>query len=364
MIVKKYSAYNYRNLKSIYVEPSDGINVFYGENGQGKTNIIEGLWLFTGCHSFRTSRLNELIMDGKKQAKTSIDFFTADRDQTAEITINTKREVVLNGISQAGSRSLLGVFRAVVFSPSMLSMIQGGPAERRKFMDVAISMIKPNYAKYLTKYIKAVAQRNALLKQISMGFSSEDMLIPWDDEIAKLGGKLTTYRLDYVDKISNICEELYAGISQGREHLKLKYLQSGSSDIYTGEYELVEALYNSLEKNRAMDVRRQHTSVGPHKDDLLFEIDGLNARNYGSQGQQRSCALALKIGEASIIKNYTDEYPIALLDDVMSELDTSRQDFLIKYLDGWQVFITCCDPSQLNRIKDNKTFRVEDGIIY
>ncbi|MCR4615003.1 MAG: DNA replication/repair protein RecF [Clostridiales bacterium] len=364
MTVKKFTAYNYRNLKNVCVELSDGINVFYGENGQGKTNIIEGLWLFTGCHSFRTSRCSELILDGSKQARLSLDFLSADREQTAEITINSKREVMLNEIIKPSPRYLLGVFRAVVFSPSMLAIIQDGPSERRKFLDVAISMIKPGYAKYLTKYIKAITQRNALLKQMSQGRFDEDVLIPWDDEIAKLGAKIIQYRLKYIEDIADICEDIYAGFSGGREHLKLKYVQSGTDSIFTDEYQIVETLYNSLEKNRSGDVKRMFTSVGPHKDDLVFEIDGLNAKNYGSQGQQRSCALALKISEASVIKKYTDEYPVALLDDVMSELDVSRQEFLIKYLRDWQVLITCCDPSQLSRIKDNKTFRVENGNIY
>lgn len=362
MKIENHTAQNYRNLKHIDFTPSEGINIIYGENGQGKTNIIESIWLFTGCHSFRTRKCVELIKETEKSASLEMDFYARGRSQNAQMKIEAKREVKLNGIPQETPRVLLGEFQAVVFSPSLLSIIQDGPAEKRRFMDIAISLLKPNYAAILSKYIKTMAQRNTLLKQIAERGLDEDLLCPWDEELSKLGAKVTGYRLHYIEHLSEIAGGIYEGISSGREQLSVKYIKNGKIEG-GNENELFESMLSILEKNRRTDIRRQFTTAGPHKDDLAVDINGLCARNYGSQGQQRSCALALKLSEASIIKETTGEQPVALLDDVMSELDLSRQTYLLNYLEGWQVFITCCDPSVLQRVNNGKTFEVEAGRI-
>jgi len=362
MRIERHLAQNYRNLKSIEFEPSEGINIIYGENGQGKTNIIESIWLFTGCQSFRTHKCSELVNENEKTARIEIDFYARGRTQNAQMTIDAKRQVKLNGIWQETPRKLLGEFQAVVFSPSALSIVKDGPSEKRRFLDIAISLLKPNYACLISRYIKAMAQRNALLKQLSEKGGDAVLLAPWDEELSRIGAKILCYRLKYIEELAVIAAEIYSGISAGKETLAIEYVQSFKSEGKT-EKELKEAMLAALEKNRQTDIRRQITSAGPHKDDLAIDINGLGARNYGSQGQQRSCALALKLGEAAIIMETSGEQPVALLDDVMSELDCSRQTFLLKYLEGWQVFITCCDPSILSRVNTGKTFEVEAGKI-
>ena len=357
MIITKYGAENYRNLQSVSFSPDAGVNVIFGENGQGKTNIIESIWMFTGCHSFRTHKYSELIGNQKREAKVSLSFLSQKTENHAQLNIDQKREFLYNGVSDASPRQFLGEFQ-----PSSLSIVQDAPSERRRFLDIAISMIKPAYSAHLLKYSKILLHRNALLRQIAAGTAEEYFLDPWDEELARIGAKLTQYRLGYTDDLSRISAEIYREISGGKEFLTLEYQQSSKS-FSVNEYELTENIFMALQKNRERDLRRQFTGVGPHKDDLSIKIDTLSARNYGSQGQQRCCALAMKLSEAFIIKNVTGEYPVILLDDVMSELDTARQKLLLEYLNNWQVFLTCCDLSHFSIIKSSKTFRIQNGTI-
>lgn len=362
MNIEKAVIKNFRNIENMELEPSNGINVIYGENGHGKTNIIESFWLFTGCNSFRTRKNIELINKDSKFSELFIQFFSNSREQDAKIIINDKKEAFLNGIKQNSPRKFLGEFQAVVFSPSVLSVIRDGPSEKRKFIDIAISLIKPNYAALLSKYNKTVIQRNSLLKQIGAEKKGEDLLFVFDEELARCGGKIIDYRLKYLNDLRSEAPQIYSEISNGREKMKISYVNSlkenGKNNV-----EWSEILYKNLSENHEKDIIRQATSFGPHKDDLEIFLDDMNVRNYGSQGQQRSCALSLKIGEATILKNVSGEQPIALMDDVMSELDENRQKYLMKFFEGWQVFITCCDPSHRSKINSDKVFEICDGRI-
>lgn len=361
MKITAFSAEHFRNVRQLSFVPDSGVNVIFGENGQGKTNIIESIWMFTGCHSFRTHKHAELIEKGKREAKVSLSFVAQSMENDASLKIGQKREFILNGVPVESPRKFLGEFQSVVFSPSSLSIIKDAPSERRKFLDIAVSMVKPAYAVHLMKYAKLLANRNALLKQIPMGVP-EDYLDAWDEELARVGATLTQYRLNYTDRIAGIASEIYKEISGGKEELRLEYKQSSKS-FAVDEYELTENIFIALQKSRETDIRRQMTGVGPHKDDLDLKIGDLSARFYGSQGQQRSAALALKLAEAYIVKEMSGEYPIILLDDVMSELDTKRQTYLLEYLKNWQVFLTCCDLSHFSRLSESKTFRIENGTL-
>lgn len=362
MNIEKAVIKNFRNIENMELEPSNGINVIYGENGHGKTNIIESFWLFTGCNSFRTRKNIELINKDSKFSELFIQFFSNSREQDAKIIINDKKEAFLNGIKQNSPRKFLGEFQAVVFSPSVLSVIRDGPSEKRKFIDIAISLIKPNYAALLSKYNKTVIQRNSLLKQIGAEKKGEDILFVFDEELARCGGKIIDYRLKYLNDLRSEAPQIYSEISNGREKMKISYVNS-LKEIGKNNVEWSEILYKNLSENHEKDIIRQATSFGPHKDDLEIFLDDMNVRNYGSQGQQRSCALSLKIGEATILKNVSGEQPIALMDDVMSELDENRQKYLMKFFEGWQVFITCCDPSHRSKINSDKVFEICDGRI-
>ncbi len=360
MIINYHSAKNFRNLQSIEFEPHPEMNVIYGENGQGKTNIIESIWLLTGFYSFRARKNAQLIEQGKSEAEIENNFYSHSREQNAVMKINKRKEIILNGVKEESPRVMMGKYFAVVFSPSTLGLVQDGPGERRKMLDIALSLVKPNYAVIMSRYLRVLDQRNALLKKFGERSFENDYIAPWDAELANLGAKIIKYRLDYVEQLSEISAEIYKGISSGREEFNFYYDFSKEN---ISESEIKEKLIADIEKTRDADIKRLYTNAGPHTHDLVLNLNGRDARSFGSQGQQRSCALAMKLGEASIIEKITGECPVVLLDDVMSELDEGRQTFILNYLDNWQVFITCCDPSQLLRSKKGKAFEVIDGKI-
>ena len=359
MKITRFSADGFRNLKDVEFFPDEEMNVIYGENGQGKTNIIEAMWLYTGCYSFRTQKNIHLIAEGNDFAKTELDFFAHGRDQTAKMTVAAKKDIILNGINCDSPRQMLGEFYAVVFSPSMLSVVKEGPGERRKFLNVAISLVKPNYAGVMSKYLRVLAQRNSVLKKMSEMQLPPEYLEALDVEFVRLASKIIRYRLDYIEELKESAGSIYGGISSDRE--KFSFTYDFSKNEKMSDDEIKEKLKLSLEKSRESDIRRQFTATGPQTDDLILTLDGRDARSYGSQGQQRSCALALKLAEASIVRKLTGERPVVLLDDVMSELDERRQNFILNYLSEGQVFITCCDPSQLLRSAKGKAFEVKNG---
>ena len=360
MIIKHHSAKNFRNLQSVSFDPHPEMNVIYGENGQGKTNIIESIWILTGFYSFRARKNAQLIEQGKSEAEIENIFYSHSREQNAVMKINKRKEIVLNGVKEESPRVMMGKYYAVVFSPSTLGLVQDGPGERRKMLDVALSLVKPNYAVIMSRYLRVLDQRNALLKKFGERSFENDYIIPWDNELASLGAKIVKYRLDYVEELSALSSEIYKGISSGREEFTFHYDFSAEN---ISEEEIKEKLVADIEKTREADIKRLYTNAGPHTHDLVLNLNGRDVRTFGSQGQQRSCALAMKLGEASIIEKITGECPVVLLDDVMSELDEGRQTFILNYLDNWQVFITCCDPSQLLRSKKGKAFEVINGEI-
>ena len=362
MYITEHSVKNFRNLENASILPDKGINIIFGENGQGKTNLMESIWLFTGCHSFRTRKNNQLIREGQDISILDVSFNAFNRPQTASIELTDKKTVWLNEVKKDTPRRLIGEFPAVLFSPNTLSVVQDGPAERRKLIDIAISLIKPNYAAALSRYIKTLSQRNALLRQYAGKKVDDILFLPWEQELATVGARILKYRFEYIEMIKFEACESYSRLTAGREKMSLKYDTFYKDNSFI-ENKAAEQLFDALQKNRDNDIKRQFTSVGPHKDDLQLFVNGRNARIYGSQGQQRSCALCLKMGEAAVIEKITGESPVILLDDVMSELDEGRQELLLESLENRQVFITCCDPSQLLRLKKGKAFEVIEGMV-
>ena len=360
MIIKHHSAKNFRNIDFVEFDPHPEMNVIYGENGQGKTNIIESIWLLTGFYSFRARKNAQLIKQGTDEAEIENNFYSHSREQLAVMKINKRKEITLNGIKEESPRVMMGKYYAVVFSPATLGLVQNGPGERRKMLDIALSLIKPNYAVVMSRYLRVLEQRNALLKKMGERSFDYDYMVPWDTELANLGTKIIKYRLDYVEQLSALSAEIYNGISSGREKFDFYYDFSKEN---ISEEQIKEKLVAEIEKSREADIKRLYTNAGPHTHDIVLNLNGRDARVFGSQGQQRSCALAMKLGEASIIEKITGECPVVLLDDVMSELDEGRQTFILNYLDNWQVFITCCDPSTLLRSKKGKAFEVINGEI-
>lgn len=350
---------NFRNIQKLHLDFED-VNIIYGENAQGKTNLVEAIYLFTGSKSFRGVKDKELIKFDAPFSKIKMDFENKSRNQNAEIIIDDKRKATLNGIKKNSAVSLGEELKAVIFSPVHLSMVKDGPGERRKFIDNALCQLKANYRNVLKEYNRCLLQRNMLLKDISKNSSLTDMLYIWDKNLAVSASKIIYQRNKYIEALLPYAKEIFGGLSNGKENIDL---------ILTGKFdyknlsvnEIEKNLIKELEKSRYNDILNRSTSVGPHRDDMEILINSKNARSYGSQGQQRSCVLTLKLAEASLLKEMTQDEPLALLDDVMSELDISRQDYILNHIKDWQVFITCCDANTVLRLKKGKTFHIQNG---
>lgn len=353
----------FRNLADGEIFPSETINVIHGSNAQGKTNLLEAVWLFTGGHSFRGAKDGELpLLRAGKNAEycaLSMDVFTEGREQNLKLIINGgRRQSVINGVEKRTGSALVGKFCAVIFSPEHLLLVKEGPSRRRAFLDGALCQMKPAFARTLMYYNKSLLQRNALLKDISRHPELSETLDIWDARLVQFGTEVLLERIAFCRAFAPRAEAVYAGIARERERIAFAYAPFGGADTRDA---LETAFFEALRSGRASDLRTGYTGAGPHRDDLQITVDGLSARTYGSQGQQRSIVLAMKLAEADILLEKTGERPVILLDDVMSELDTGRRDYLLNHLEGRQVFITCCDPETLRLMACGKSFFVEEG---
>lgn len=366
MIVNALEFINYRNLSDNRIEPAEKVNVIYGNNAQGKTNLLEAVWLFSGGHSFRGAKDSELITFGKNKARLYLEFFSGKRDQKAEILYqSSKKEVIINNVKKSSAAFLSQHFSAVVFSPEHLTLIKNGPSLRRKFIDGSICQQDLRYAVRLNKYNQTLQQRNALLKEINKHKELNDTLEIWDDVLIDLGADIILKRLEFLEKLKVSAKELHEGISSGSEELEIKYCSSAiKSEEKLSKCDIICLLQKEFKRVRKEDIYLGVTNAGPHRDDLDFFINSKSARRFGSQGQQRSIVLSLKLSEARLMSEAFEEPPVVLLDDVMSELDTKRQDFLLKNTEDNQVFITCCEPIESERLKNAKLFEVKGGVIY
>lgn len=371
MYVQRLATSNFRNLEDTEVFPCEGVNVIYGDNAQGKTNFLEGLWLFTGGHSFRGAKDAELPRLDRESgvnspmASLSLDFFSEERRQKAVLQIeNGRRSSIINGVKKRTGSALVGKVRAVIFSPEHLLLVKEGPSRRRTFIDGALCQLKPGFAGAISIYNRALLQRNALLKDMARFPELRDTLEVWDARLAKLGVAVMAERKAYVEKLAPGVQAIYEGISRGREQIAVRYSPSVKFSVENfSREEAEEAFLKELKRTVRSDMRSGFTSAGPHRDDLEIELNGLSARAFGSQGQQRSAVLALKLAEAETLAGISGETPVVLLDDVMSELDQNRQDYLLNHLQGRQVFITCCSPETVSLQETGRRFHVEAGHI-
>lgn len=351
MRIKSLKIENFRNIKNLEIFPSGEMNVIFGENAQGKTNIIEAIWLFTGAKSFRGAKDEELKRFESEKASLKLEFEAEKIEKTAQIEIKDKRNAFLNEKPLKSVSHLAGNFNAIIFSPADLRLLSDGPKVRRKFLDQAICQLYPTYIEILREYTKAVTQRNKILKDFKSNSSVLPLLDVFEEKIAQIGEKIIKYRLRYIEILKEFIPNIYKGISNGQENLEIEYISSKKTK------NLLEELKNS----RKEDMFTYKTSVGPHRDDLEFKINGISAKNFGSQGQKRSVALSLKLAEAEILNKKTGEYPICLLDDIMSELDPKRQNFILNHIKEMQTFLSCCDPETLKNLKEGKRFEIKNG---
>lgn len=359
MYVKSLEMDNFRNIESAKLNPANGVNVIFGNNAQGKTNLIEGLYFCSGMGSFRGAKESELRQFEKEYFSICCGFHSFGRDRKIVIrSSEQKRKISLSDVEMKSYSALCEHFKCVVFFPDDLSLIKRSPDNRRRFLDNALCTLKPGYKKLISNYKRAVLQKNSLLKEIFKfdKQTADDMLDGFDRFLAHYGAAIANQRSIYTKKLCGFADEFFSGLTLGKERLTLNYT---GEKLFEGNAE--HLLFDSLREKRNEDIKNFSTSVGPHRHDLEVLINGISAREFGSQGQQRSAAIALKLSEAEVLKEYTGEKPVVILDDVMSELDSERQEYILNKISGGQVFITCCDPKQIAGLKGGKAFFAENG---
>ncbi len=359
--VKNLNICNFRNIKELNFSPGEKLNVIYGDNARGKTNLIESIWMVTGEKSFRRAKDCDLVMFGENKAEISLDFFANQRIQNATIKWMPRKSIYLNYAKVETVADYLGTFSAIVFSPEDLNLVKNGPEKRRNFLDTALSQLKPRYYKLLLEYNKILYQRNTLLKNLKcqnvrLNSSLISSLDIWDGMLSKISANMTKFRCKYISRFVPVAQEIYSGISGSKEKLKIKYLSSvdlkfgDDLDLSLSFDELSQRFFEKIVSLRDFDIKMGFSQVGPHRDDFDIEINDFSVKNFGSQGQQRSVVLTLKLAEAEILKNLASKNPVILLDDVMSELDFYRKRYILKFLKDCQCFITCCDKNYFKNI--------------
>ena len=363
MKITEFSASSLRNLKDFKLTADESVNVIFGENAQGKTNILEGMWLFSGMRSFRGAKDKEIISFDSSRMSLQVDFYAGLRDHSARLLVDDKKHLTLNGIKENNFKKISEFFKIIIFSPVHLSLIKDGPSVRRGFIDDALCQLKAGYRVLINEYTKALTQRNALLKDARCNSSLIMLLEIWEERLCYIGARIVVQRKKYIEQLIPYLKEIFNDLSSGREEISLQYLQNECSE---GDdiADIQEKMMAAMRRTRHEDFVSLSTCVGPHRDDLMIEINGKSARSFGSQGQQRSCALALKVAEARLLEKITGEAPVILLDDVMSELDAGRQRYVFNNIEKNQVFITCCEPPVLLRNGNCKTFEVRNGEIF
>lgn len=345
---------NFRNYNQQEINLQKNINIFYGENAQGKTNIIESIFLSSIGKSFRTNKEKELIKFNEEKSLIEINYQKSDREGKIKIEIGDKKQVYLNGIKLKKLSELLGNINIVIFTPDDINILKGGPQNRRRFLDIMISQLRPNYMHLLTLYTKTLEQRNNYLKQIKFENKDETLLDIWDEKLVDYGIKIYEYRKEFIDKIQNKIETIHNGITEGKEKIELKYF----SDANTRQN-----LINELKSRRKLDIIKGFTTKGIHRDDFVIYINEKEVGVYGSQGQNRTSMLSLKLSELQVIYDEIGEYPILLLDDFMSELDGNRRKNFLNNIKDIQVIITCTEKITLENLEYFSYNVIEGNVI-
>lgn len=363
MKVTKIVLNNFRNYVNLTLEFTNNINVFIGDNAQGKTNILESIYYGAMGRSHRTSTDSELIRWQQDNASISINFSRLSIENSLLFKFRTEqnKEIMANNYA-IKPRELVGLLNVVLFSPEDLMLIKGMPAMRRRFLDIEISQASPIYYQQLLKYNRIVSQRNNLLKKIRENKEKMDLLDAWDQQLASMAAQIVKKRQMAIKKLAMLANLMHRKITDNKESLTVIYQKHGIDEV--SEENLTDEYSNKLAIVRQNDIWRGSTSIGPHRDDLILSVNGVNLKTFGSQGQQRTGVLALKLAELEFIKSETGEYPILLLDDVMSELDVSRREHLLSFIrDRVQTFITATEEKYFPNEKFGKYFHVTNGTI-
>ena len=360
MEVKSLSVSNFRNYEKEEIRFCDGTNVIYGNNAQGKTNLLEAIYLFSHGKSHRTKSDGELIRFGEPFSRIAIEFADKDRDYRAvmQFLSNGKKSVKINNVPITKLSMLMRYLNVVMFSPEDLDIIKGAPQMRRRFLDEAISQLYPMYLKTLISYHKNLAQKNSLLKKLKFSGKAEDATLSvWNEQIAGDGSKIMEFRKKFTEEISGFAKDIHRKITG--EELEIVYAPSVECEVITKE-----AFLEKLESVTSREIENGSSLYGIQRDDLRLFISGKEVRTFASQGQQRTVILSLKMAQMENINAVRGEYPVLLLDDIMSELDISRRRFLKEKINDKQVLITCTDVEDAHTADKTKTFRVENGRVF
>lgn len=372
MKVKGIYAVNFRNYSSCQLEIPSMINVFYGQNAQGKTNILEAIFYSSFGMSHRTSSEDDLVKLGNKEMAVGVAYESHSGSHQVKIKKykqqeRWKKEIFLDGV-RVRPKEHYGALNTVMFSPEDLQLVKGEPALRRRFFDMQIAQTDPIYYDLLVKYNRVLQQRNSLLKDIREHGGCEALLQPWNEEFIYLAAAITKKRLAALARLQEIAGEIYSSITSNKETLEVRYeLKANNGKLLypVGSEEADEAFYRQhLAERQRIDILRGNTGIGPHRDDLQLLLNGMSLKSFGSQGQQRSGALAMKLSQLEYVRREIGEFPILLLDDVMSELDNSRRSQLLRFIDGRvQTFITVNDRELIPELEENAYFEICSGQI-
>ena len=351
MWINKIKINNFRNYNNEEIKLNKNINIFYGENAQGKTNIIEAIFLSSFGKSFRTNKEKELIKFDEKNCEIELNYKKSDRGGKIKINISNKKNIFVNGIKIKKLSELLGNINIVIFTPDDINILKGGPQNRRKFLDIMISQLRPKYMHIYNLYLKTLEERNNYLKNIEN--QKNDLLEIWDEQLAEYGFEIYKYRRECIEKIKNKIKNIHKNITNNKEEIDIEYKSNCEN-----KSEFLEL----LKQRRKLDIIKGYTTKGIHRDDFTIFINNIPVDVYGSQGQHRTAILSLKLAELQVIYDEIGENPILLLDDFMSELDENRRKNFLENLDDTQVIITCTDKFELKN-SEYEVFNVKEGKI-
>lgn len=364
MVIRRIKLQNFRNYDDAEFVLSDGVNMLCGENAQGKTNLLESVYLLSNIRLFRSNQKKEAIRFGKDYAVVMAEFFAKSRELTIEIRLYSHKrlEIFVNGVKQKKHGEVSGLLQSVLFCPDDLYLIREGASERRRFLDTALCQLRPRYAGYLAEYNRLLEHKTRILRDSEEYPSLLLTLDDFSERMAQIGSQIIRFRAYYIKALAEKASAIHAAIAGGGEQLEALYKTvSTVSDALAPASQIAEQLREHALSHRAAEISACTCLSGPHKDDLLLSINGDLIKNFGSQGQTRTCALSLKLAERDMFFDDSGEYPVLLLDDVLSELDKKRQDFVLNKINGGQVIITCCEEEKLAQITCGKSFFIEQG---
>ena len=357
MIIKSIELADYRNYDSLVLQFDKGTNILYGDNAQGKTNILEAIFVSATTKSHRGSKDREIVNFEKEEShiRTYLEKERVETRVDMHLRKNKSKGIAIDGQKIKKAADLLGLCNVVFFSPEDLGIIKNGPAERRRFVDMELCQLDGFYLYNLNHYNKIINQRNKLLKDMYLNPDLKETLSIWDMQLVSFGSKIIERRYLFAEQLNEIIYEIHKRLSGGKEELTIIY----EPDVSNEEFE------KKLRGNQERDIKAKLTSVGPHRDDFSFMVGNVDIRRYGSQGQQRTAALSLKLAEIELVKKVTKENPILLLDDVLSELDSNRQNYLLNSIGEIQTIITCTGLEEFvnHRFEIDRVYKVSEGSV-